>query len=124
VITNNSSSMERLGMIYGVGLVVMLAFTVVAPYAFTIKSPELIRQIDQTQNTIQNLCLILASFLFGTSVGKRMQESTIDTLAKTAQTAGAALSGVGPATMKVGPNEQAVAVPTDDGAEIRKEPVP
>ena len=33
---------------------------------------NLIRQIDQTQNTIQNLCLILASFLYGTSVGKRI----------------------------------------------------
>lgn len=81
------SGMERLAIFVGVSLMFMLAFTTAAPYLFTIKSPDLIRQIDQTQNTIQNLALILFGFLFGASVGTRAKDATIDTLAKTANAA-------------------------------------
>jgi hypothetical protein len=121
MITPTSTLMERLGFAFGLGLLFLLAFTTAAPYVFSIKSPELIRQIDQTQNTIQNLCLILASFLYGTSVGKRIAENTIDTLAKTAQAAGAALSS--PAdSISLAPGASATVAATDSGTEIKPEP--
>jgi hypothetical protein len=60
---------------------------------------DLIRQIDQTQNTIQNLALILFGFLFGASVGSRAKDTTINTLATTASSAQAALAPLPGATV-------------------------
>lgn len=108
------NGMERLAIFVGVSLMLMLAFTTAAPYCFTIRSPELVRQIDQTQNTIQNLALILFGFLFGASVGNRTKDQTIDTLAKTAQVAGAALAPPNPpadVTLKPGDTATVAAEP-------------
>jgi hypothetical protein len=113
------SGMERLAIFVGVALMFMLAFTTVAPYCFVIRSPELVRQIDQTQNTIQNLALILFGFLFGASVGNRTKDQTIDTLAKTAQVAGAALGGGSADSINLPPGTQASVKSTDDGTEIK-----
>lgn len=115
------SAMERLAIFVGVSLMLMLAFTTVAPYLFDIKSPDLIRQIDQTQNTIQNLALILFGFLFGASVGNRTKDATIETLAKTAQTAGAALPGAAAEGLTIPPGESAKVTATSAGAEIKPE---
>lgn len=83
VLSKDTTVMEWLAVFVGVSLMAMLAFTTLAPYVCawsvtkcTIPS-DLIRQIDQTQNTIQNLSLILFGFLFGASVGSRAKDKTI-----------------------------------------------
>src|ERR1700722_6577673 len=81
--------MDKLGFISGVSLLLIYAFDVVAPYVFKSPQGDVVRGIEQMQDTTQNLLLILFGFLFGNSVGKRQQEQTIATLAETAQTAGA-----------------------------------
>lgn len=121
------SAMEWLAIFVGTALMLMLAFTTAAPYVCAWSTPvckippDLVRQIDQTQNTIQNLALILFGFLFGASVGTRMKDATIDTLAKTAQTAGAALSPP-PEAIVLKPGESATATATADGTEIKPDP--
>jgi hypothetical protein len=98
MIANNTSLMERLGFVAGVILMVLLSFNTAAPYICAWQAQEcvvpdsLIRLLDQNQNTIQNLAIYLFGFLFGTSVGKRLSESTLDTQAKTIADAQAALA--------------------------------
>lgn len=120
--------MERLAFWAGMGLMLLLAVTTMAPYACAWQGAQchvpdnLVRLLDQNQNTVQNLAIYLFGFLFGTSVGKRKQEDTIDTLAKTAQTAGAALSGVATdaEAIVLAPGEQATATATESGTVIDK----
>jgi len=91
VIDKSATVMEWLAVFVGVTLMGMLAFTTLAPYVCAWSTPrcaiptDLIRQIDQTQNTIQNLALILFGFLFGASVGSRAKDKTISDLTSNAQ---------------------------------------
>ncbi len=119
---NDTNRIEQLGFIFGVVLSLLLTFTVVAPYVFTIRSPELIRQIDQTQNTIQNLCLILAGFLYGTSVGKRQLENALEANAKTTQQAVAAAAGATGGSLVIPPGTEATIAAGEDGSTVTATP--
>lgn len=111
---------ERLGTIVGVTLVVCFAFTTAAPYFLPI-NPTSVRLIDQQQTILQSVFMVLVGYLWGNSAGNKTKDSTIETLAKTAQTAGAALA---PTTegIVIGPGESATAVASDDGTIISKDP--
>lgn len=100
-------------MIVGVGLVLCMAFTTVAPY-FIPLPPASVRLIDQQQTILQSVFMVLVGYLWGNSAGNRTKDTTIETLAKTAQTAGAALAepAQGP-VVALAPGEQAT-VKADD----------
>lgn len=116
----HTSAMEKLGLFVGVMLTLMVAFVTVAP--FFVAAPEVgQRLIDQQQTMLQTVFIALASFLYGTSVGNRQKDSTIDTLARTAQTAGVALSG-GTDSIVLPPGASATATATSAGTVISPDP--
>lgn len=106
------------GMI-GMTLIVLLGFTTYA--LIYVKVPV------ENQNALTLLIGILSAnvgtvvgFYFGSSSTAKKQAETIDTLAKTAQTAGVAL-GTSPEALVIPPGESATATATDAGTVIQKE---
>ncbi len=82
---------ERLGLIVGVALVLMMGFTTVAPFFVAVPQAS-IRLIDQQQTILQSVFMVLVGYLWRDAEGSRMKNETINTLAKTAQATGAALA--------------------------------
>jgi hypothetical protein len=119
VMAPNQAFVERLGTIVGITLVVCFAFTTAAPYFLPI-NPTSVRLIDQQQTILQSVFMVLVGYLWGNSAGNKTKDATIETLAKTAQTAGQALTGQ-PEGITIGPGETATAVATEDGATISKD---
>lgn len=98
---------ERLGLIVGVALVACMVFTTVAPY-FIALPPTSVRLIDQQQTILQSVLMVLVGYLWGNSAGNKLLAETANLQAKTALTAGAALTGEPPGpTVKLEPGEQA-----------------
>jgi hypothetical protein len=92
MITRETPAMDKFAIAAGLMLMAMLAFNLVAPYACAFAGPQncavpddLIRQIDQNQNTIQNLAIALFSFLFGASMGSRMKDTTISAMVESSK---------------------------------------
>lgn len=91
-----------------------VAFGLIAILAFVTWALVYIRIPDGNENVFTVLIGILSAnvgmvvgFFFGSSVTSKKQSETIDTLAKTAQVAGAALAPDGP-TVPVSPGEKVV----------------
>lgn len=124
MIQKDASVMEWLAVFVGVTLMGMLAFTTGAPYVCAWSAPkcvipaDLVRQIDQTQNTIQNLSLILFGFLFGASVGTRMKDNAIAVQAQTIKSAQDALPPV------PGAVDATVTIPAGGTATVTAEDIP
>jgi hypothetical protein len=103
-VTASTAFVERLGMIVGCALVACMVFTTAAPY-FLPLPPTSVRLIDQQQTILQSVFMVLVGYLWGNSAGNKAKDSTIETLAKTAQTAGEALAPT--PTVQLAPGEQA-----------------
>jgi hypothetical protein len=115
--------MDRLGLVSGLVLLAIYAFDVVAPYVFKAPQADMIRDVEQMQNTTQNLLLLLFGFLFGNSVGKRQQEQTAakqaDTLNALAQTVNAGGGTTGTDSVVLKPGDTATTTATASGTTIK-----
>lgn len=112
-------SLNIAGGAIGIGVVGILAFVT---WALVFR-----RIPDGNENVLTLLVGILSAnvgvivgFFYGSSVGAKKQSDTIDTLARTAQTAGATAAGADGALF-IQPGEQATATATDGGTIIEKE---
>jgi len=112
----NRESLNLAGAFVAAGLICILGFVTWALVFREVPKPN--------ENALTLLIGILSAnvgvvvgFFFGSSVTSKRQTETIDTLAKTAQTAGAALSSE-PASIVLQPGEQATATATDSGTVI------
>ncbi len=103
--TPNNAFAERLGLIVGIALVAMMAFTTVAPFYVAIPQAS-VRLIDQQQTILQSVFLVLVGYLWGNSAGNKSKDNAIETLARTAQTAGEALAPAAP-VVELAPGERA-----------------
>lgn len=112
-------SLNIAGGFVAAGLIVILGFTT---WALVYQNVP-----EANQNALTLLIGILSAnvgvvvgFFFGSSVTSKKQTETIDTLAKTAQTAGAALPGAD--AMVIPPGQSATATATDAGTVIKPDP--
>lgn len=119
MVAPNQAFVERLGTIVGITLVLCFAFTTAAPYFLPI-NPTSVRLIDQQQTILQSVFMVLVGYLWGNSAGNKTKDATIETLAKTAQTAGQALSGASE-TITIPPGESATASATEEGTVIERD---
>lgn len=101
-------------MIVGISLVACFIFTTVAPYFLPI-NPTNVRLIDQQQTILQSVFMVLVGYLWGNSAGNKTKDATIETLAKTAQTAGAALAPMGGDGVTLAPGDTATVDVKEDG---------
>lgn len=102
----STAFVERLGLIVGSALVACMVFTTVAPY-FVALPPTSVRLIDQQQTILQSVLMVLVGYLWGNSAGNKLLADTVNLQAKTALTAGAALSPAPAPTVELSPGEQA-----------------
>lgn len=104
-LTNPPSSafVERLGMIVGVALVVLMAFTTIAPFFIAIPQSS-VRLIDQQQTILQSVFMVLVGYLWGNSAGNKTKDATIEKQAGAIQAAQAALAPSDP--IPVAPGER------------------
>lgn len=101
--TTNSAFAERLGLIVGVSLVAMMAFTTVAPFYVAIPQAS-VRLIDQQQTILQSVFLVLVGYLWGNSAGNKAKDSAVEKLAAT----NAALAPPPPGpSLEIAPGESA-----------------
>lgn len=114
--TDNREALNLAGAFVGAGLIAILGFVT---WALVFKEVP-----KGNENAFTLLIGILSAnvgvvvgFFFGSSVTSKRQTETIDTLAKTAQTAGAALSS-DPSTIVLQPGQQATATATESGTVI------
>lgn len=112
-------SLNLAGGFVAAGLICILGFTTWALVYVNVPEPN--------QNALTLLIGILSAnvgvvvgFFFGSSVTSKKQTETIDTLAKTAQVAGAALPGAD--AMVIPPGASATATATDAGTVIKPDP--
>jgi hypothetical protein len=118
-IQEGRATLNIAGGMVGVGLVFVLGFVTWA---------LIFREVPQpNQNALTLLIGILSAnvgmvvgFFFGSSATSKRQAETIDTLAKTAQTAGVALNSTDSAFV-IAPGEQATATATSGGTIIEKD---
>jgi hypothetical protein len=108
----STAFVERLGMIVGLALVLMMMFTTVAPFFIAVPQAS-IRLIDQQQTILQSVFMVLVGYLWGNSAGNRQKDSTIDTLARTAAV------GTTSDSISLAPGESATATATANGTEIK-----
>ncbi len=80
--TPNNAFAERLGLIVGVSLVAMMAFTTVAPFYIAIPQAS-VRLIDQQQTILQSVFLVLVGYLWGNSAGNKAKDSAVEKLVAT-----------------------------------------
>lgn len=105
------------GAFIGAALILLLGF---ALYALVF-----VRVPAENQNALTLLIGILSAnvgmvvgFYFGSSEASKRQVETIDTLAKTAQTAGVALGGAATDSLVIPPGESATTTAQDDGSTV------
>jgi hypothetical protein len=107
MISPQSSWLERTGAIIALTIVGVYAFTVIMPYYLPpVTNPELIQLLDRSKGTVDTVTVAVVMFFFGGTVGRRMQESTMEKQASTLQAAQAALAPV-PPTVTLEPGESA-----------------
>jgi hypothetical protein len=119
-VISDRESLNLAGAFVGVGLICILGFVTWA---------LVFREVPKgNENAFTLLIGILSAnvglvvgFFFGSSVTSKKQTETIDTLAKTAQTAGAALT-TDPQSIVLKPGDQATATATEAGTVIQPKP--
>jgi len=75
--TPSSAFVERLGMIVGRALVLLMAFTTVAPFFVSIPQSS-VRLIDQQQTILQSVFMVLVGYLWGNSAGNKIKDATLE----------------------------------------------
>lgn len=98
-------------------LTIMAAAAALTPYFILIPEKNL-TLITQAQTTLWAGWLLMLGYYFGSTSSSKGKDDTIGTLAKTAQTAGAALPSVGPDSITIAPGDSATATATDAGTVI------
>lgn len=109
----STAFVERLGMIVGIALVLMMLFTTVAPFFIAVPQQS-IRLIDQQQTILQSVFMVLVGYLWGNSAGNRQKDSTIDVLARNTASPADAIN--------LAPGQSATATATESGTEIKPDP--
>jgi hypothetical protein len=109
------------GAVVGVGLVGIMAFVTWALVFVTVPT-ENQTSLVQLVGNLTGLIGIVVGFYFGSSSTQKKQADTIDSLAKTAQTAGVALGQ--PDAMVIPPGTSATATATPEGTVITPDTKP
>lgn len=104
------------GALVAIGLVSILGFMTWSLVFVAIPGPNK-DALALLIGVLSSNVAMVVGFFFGSSASARQQQSTIDTLAKTAQTA-AAPAG----SMSIPPGESAKVTATEAGTEIKPEP--
>lgn len=105
------------GGVIAIVLMAILAFVTFALVRWTIPS-ENENALMFLLGQLTALISVVVAFYFGSSSQSKKQADTIDTLAKTAQTAGASLAAP-PDAMVIRPGESATATATESGTVIQ-----
>lgn len=117
------TSMERMGVRFAYIVAALVGFVTIAPYfGYYPKGTEstLTLHLSIVQ-TILTVFIMVASFLFGTSVGSSKKDGALADQASTIQQAQSVLAPlVNGDTMKLDPGDTATALATDDGTVIKK----
>lgn len=109
------------GAIVGIGLIAIMAFVTWALVFVTVPT-ENQTSLVQLVGNLTGLIGIVVGFYFGSSSTAKKQQDTIDTLAKTAQTAGVALGT--PDSLVIPPGQSATATSTESGTVIAPDAKP
>lgn len=119
--TDKPPWIDQVGSVVALVVIAVYAFTVCAPYFLpSTVNPELVQLIDRNKGTVDTVTVAVIMFFFGASVGRTKDQDSINTLAKTAQTAGTALAA-DPGAIVLAPGEQATATATEGGTVIKPE---
>lgn len=110
-----SKWLDVVGGFVAVAVTTMMGFITMAPYLGYAPIPSVDAAIvSQHQTTIQNVFIAIVSFFFGTSVGTRQKDSTIDSQAKTISAAQNALAPLVPPAAILQPGQTAVVAAASD----------
>jgi hypothetical protein len=119
--TDNRDVINWTGAVVGIGLIAIMAFVTWALVFVTVPT-ENQTSLVQLVGNLTGLIGIVVGFYFGSSSTAKKQQDTIDTLARTAQTAGATLAQ--PDALVIPPGGSATATSTPDGTVIEPDGKP
>jgi hypothetical protein len=123
-VTQSRDVINWTGGAIAVGVMSIVAFVVVALVLWTIP-PENENPLMFMLGQLTGMMTMIVAFYFGSSSKEKKLADTVDTQAKTMQTAGVALAtNNGPAALVIPPGESATATSTEGGTVIKPEAAP